>query len=61
MREKENGSKAALILLAQLLEENSFVMIDCQFHTDHLESMGGERISWEKYLEMLDTGLNESL
>ncbi|MBQ3947164.1 MAG: leucyl/phenylalanyl-tRNA--protein transferase [Ruminococcus sp.] len=59
--EKENGSKAALILLAQLLEENSFVMIDCQFHTDHLESMGGERISWEKYLEMLDTGLNESL
>lgn len=57
--EKENGSKVALILLAELLEKNSFVMIDCQFHTDHLESMGGERIDWEEYRKMLDEGLDE--
>ena len=38
---KENGSKAALILLAQYLNERDYIMIDCQFHTDHLESMGG--------------------
>ena len=52
--DKENGSKIALILLAKTLEEKGFVMIDCQFHTDHLESMGGERISWEEYSKLLE-------
>ncbi|MGN0597902.1 MAG: leucyl/phenylalanyl-tRNA--protein transferase [Ruminiclostridium sp.] len=55
----ENGSKAALILFAKLLEEKGFLMIDCQFHTDHLESMGGEAISWEEYRKLLDKGLHE--
>ncbi|HAE52570.1 MAG TPA: leucyl/phenylalanyl-tRNA--protein transferase [Ruminococcus sp.] len=51
----ENGSKAALIIFSKILEERNFLMIDCQFHTDHLESMGGEYISWEEYREMLDS------
>ena len=51
--EISNGSKAALILLAKLLEQLGFYMIDCQFHTDHLESMGGEFISRKDYLEAL--------
>lgn len=55
--EIENGSKLALIFLANLLEENDFTMIDCQFHTDHLESMGGERISYDEYRTLLDKGL----
>jgi leucyl/phenylalanyl-tRNA--protein transferase len=55
--EMENGSKAALISLAQLLEENDFVMIDCQFHTDHLESMGGVMISYDEYMKLLERGL----
>ena len=38
--EKENGSKTALIAFAQLLEQQGFLFIDCQFHTEHLESMG---------------------
>ena len=54
--EKENGSKTALIGLAQQLEENGFLFIDCQFHTEHLESMGGRYISWEEYDSMLQTG-----
>lgn len=56
--EKENGSKLALIMLAQILEENGYVMIDCQFHTDHLESMGGVRITYEEYSRLLDKGIN---
>lgn len=36
----ENGSKIALVKLAELLADNDFLMIDCQFHTAHLESMG---------------------
>lgn len=54
----ENGSKTALILLAELLERNEFVMIDCQFHTDYLESMGGEAISYKEYIELLNDGLD---
>ena len=53
----ENGSKAALISLAQLLEENGYLMIDCQFHTDHLESMGGVRIGYDEYMRLLEKGL----
>lgn len=55
--DKENGSKIALILLAQLLEDNDFLMIDCQFHTPHLESMGGKSVSWEEYCQLLEAGL----
>jgi leucyl/phenylalanyl-tRNA--protein transferase len=55
--EIENGSKIALILLAKLLAENDYLMIDCQFHTDHLESMGGVRISYEEYRLILDEGI----
>ncbi|WP_297638728.1 leucyl/phenylalanyl-tRNA--protein transferase [uncultured Clostridium sp.] len=49
-----SGSKIALIYLARFLEERNFKFIDCQFHTEHLESMGGEYISWEEYKELLN-------
>ncbi len=52
----ENGSKIALILFSKVLEENGYVMIDCQFETEHLKSMGGETISFEEYRELLDCG-----
>lgn len=55
--EKENGSKIALIAFAKLLAENAFVLIDCQFHTEHLESMGGRYISWEEYDRLLQEGI----
>lgn len=54
--EKENGSKTALIVFARFLEERKYLFIDCQFHTDHLESMGGRYISWEEYDRMLREG-----
>lgn len=54
---KENGSKIALVLLAEFLQEQNFVFIDCQFHTDHLESMGGEHISYAEYMEMIHKGM----
>lgn len=54
--EKENGSKTALIAFARLLEQNDFLFIDCQFHTEHLESMGGRYISWKEYDAMLQEG-----
>ena len=54
--EKENGSKTALVLFAHLLERKEFLFIDCQFHTEHLASMGGRYIAWEEYDGLLREG-----
>ena len=57
--EQANGSKSALIMLARMLEQGEFLMIDCQFRTDHLESMGGQYIEWKEYRRMLKEGIEE--
>ena len=54
--ERENGSKTALIAFARFLVQNRFLFIDCQFHTEHLESMGGRYISFEEYDRLLAEG-----
>lgn len=54
--EKKNGSKTALIGLSGILKNNDFYFIDCQFHTSHLESMGGRYVDWEEYVRMLKEG-----
>ena len=54
--ERENGSKTALIAFARFLVQNRFLFIDCQFYTEHLESMGGRYISFEEYDGMLAEG-----
>ena len=59
--DRENGSKLALIGLANLLHDNDFNFIDCQFHTDHLESMGGIRISYEEFMSMLNEGMKKQI
>ena len=63
--EMENGSKLALIMLAELLDHQSgpigFLMIDCRFYTKHLESMGGREISWKEYRKLLDEGIGQNL
>ncbi len=56
--EKKNGSKAALIAFSRILQNMEFCFIDCQFYTEHLESMGGEYVSWDRYEELLGEGLN---
>ena len=48
-----SASKIALIHLAQTLEDNGGTLIDCQFETDHLRSMGGRFISYEEYMDIL--------
>jgi leucyl/phenylalanyl-tRNA--protein transferase len=48
-----NASKAAFITLARRLFSDNVAFIDCQVHTNHLESLGGCEISRDEYLEML--------
>ncbi|MCL2703319.1 MAG: leucyl/phenylalanyl-tRNA--protein transferase [Defluviitaleaceae bacterium] len=52
-----NASKLALISLCQKLSDEGFLFIDCQFHTAHLEKMGGRHISWATYKHLLKKGL----
>lgn len=48
-----SASKLALIYLAQTYQKLGGVMIDCQFETAHLKSMGGRHITYDKYMEYI--------
>lgn len=54
---ESNASKVALIALAEKLQKEDFIFIDCQMHTEHLESMGGEYVQWEEFKAMLKKGI----
>lgn len=47
------ASKLALIHLAKVLAKNGGKLIDCQFETPHLKSMGGRYISYDDYLKII--------
>lgn len=48
-----NASKAALVRLAERLQQSGFRMIDCQVHSAHLQSLGAEDIPRTEFLRML--------
>lgn len=54
-----SASKLALVFLARFMQKNGGTMIDCQFETPHLKTMGGEHISYEKYMEIINRDNNE--
>ncbi len=50
-----NASKYAFIKMVGQLHEKNYKLIDCQVHTDHLESLGAKGIPRKKFLEVLQT------
>ena len=50
---KSNASKAAFITLACNLFADGVKFIDCQTHSNHLESLGGELLSRKAFLALL--------
>ena len=48
-----NASKRALIHLARMLEILGGRLIDCQFETPHLRSMGGRYIPYQEYINII--------
>jgi len=52
-----NASKVALACLVRRLQIGGYTLLDTQFITDHLISMGGIEISKENYLKKLDSAL----
>jgi leucyl/phenylalanyl-tRNA--protein transferase len=56
---KPNASKAAFLTLARRLFDDGVRFIDCQQHTAHLESMGGEDISRKEFIALLRETLSK--
>lgn len=50
-----NASKLAIIFLARTLSASGALFIDCQFETPHLKSMGGRHITYDYYMELLNS------
>ena len=48
-----SASKLALISLAQIMQECGGSLIDCQFETPHLKSMGGRDIDYDEYMKII--------
>ena len=48
-----SASKLALIFLAHYMHEHDGLLIDCQFETAHLHSMGGRFIDYDEYLKII--------
>ncbi len=53
---KDNGSKTGFITLVNFLRKNGFVIIDCQVHTNYLESLGAEHIPRNNFLKIIKNG-----
>ena len=52
-----DASKVALAWLVARLKLGGFVLLDCQFMTGHLKSLGAVEIPQEDYLVLLDSAL----
>lgn len=48
-----SASKLALIYLGDLMQRYGGNIIDCQFETPHLKSMGGEHIFYDDYMKII--------
>ena len=56
-----NGSKLALIALMGTLALNQFLLLDVQFMTDHLRSMGAKEISRALFLNLIEKSTSEKV
>lgn len=54
---KTNASKVALVKLVERLNTGGYRLLDTQFLTDHLETMGAIEIPREEYQSLLKTAL----
>lgn len=48
-----NASKFAFISYVQTLKKENLTLVDCQVHTEHLESLGAEMIPRNRFIQLL--------
>ncbi|ATX81666.1 leucyl/phenylalanyl-tRNA--protein transferase [Mariprofundus ferrinatatus] len=51
---KTDASKVALAALCERAIQEGWRLIDCQFHTGHLQSLGAREISRSQFLSLID-------
>jgi len=54
-----NASKVALVYLVHYLKEMNFRLVDCQVHSNHLQSLGAKPIQRALFIKILDTYCNQ--
>lgn len=54
---RNNASKVCLVKLVERLSANNFLLLDTQFTTEHLKSMGAIDIPKEEYMTLLNAAL----
>lgn len=52
-----NASKFAFINYTRLLQKEKVVLIDCQIHTDHLESLGAKMIKRTEFISLIKNAI----
>ena len=55
---KRDASKVALAWLVARLRVGGYVLLDCQFMTDHLRSLGAVEVTQQDYLALLESALS---
>ena len=56
---ESNASRYAFIKYVELLKEAGVVLIDCQVHTEYLESMGAKMIGGSDFRNILSNNVND--
>ncbi|MBN4076765.1 leucyl/phenylalanyl-tRNA--protein transferase [Mariprofundus ferrooxydans] len=54
-----DASKMALAVLCERALQAGWLLIDCQFHTEHLQSLGAREISRYEFMKILKRGNHE--
>jgi leucyl/phenylalanyl-tRNA--protein transferase len=58
---RRDSSKVALAWLVARLKVGGYRLLDCQFMTEHLRSLGAVEVTQEDYLALLDSALSAGL
>jgi len=56
-----NSSKIALYALTKRLKARNFTLLECQFMTDHLRSLGASEISDKEYIKRLKSSQDKNI
>ncbi|MDQ6970770.1 MAG: leucyl/phenylalanyl-tRNA--protein transferase [Mariprofundus sp.] len=54
-----DASKMALAMLCERALQSGWLLIDCQFHTEHLQSLGAREVSRNEFMKILKRGRHE--
>lgn len=57
---RRDGSKVALMALVDLMRESGMTLLDVQWQSAHLESLGAIEVSRPRYLELLEDALERA-